>query len=86
MKKDASFLIVSIFWILLFNILVLNFFLGKGFLSTTQLVTGAVVAEPVETSFIPGPLLKLAAPLMIFNFIMLSALIFVYEKWVKEPF
>ncbi len=83
MKKETSFLIVSIFWMLIFNIVVLNFFLGKGILSTNLLV-GAVVVEPEETAFIPGSVLKIAAPLLILNFIILVFLVIAYEKWVKE--
>ena len=84
MKKETSFLIVSIFWMLLFNILVINFFIGNGTLSTGVLATGAVVAPPEDTSFIPGDALKIAAPLLILNFIILVLLIIGYEKWVKE--
>ena len=84
MKKDTSFLIVSIFWMLIFNILIINFFLGNGIFAVNSLVTGAVVVDPEEIQFIPNSILKLAAPLLILNFIILIALIIGYEKWVKE--
>jgi len=84
MKKDTSFLIVSIFWMLIFNILIINFFLGNGIFAANSLITGAVVVDPEEIQFIPNYILKLAAPLLILNFIILIALIIGYEKWVKE--
>ena len=84
MRKDTSFLIVSIFWMLLFNILIINFFLGSGVFAVNSLITGAVVVEPEEIQFIPNSILKLAAPLLILNFIILIALVLGYQKWVKE--
>ena len=84
MKKETSFLIVSIFWILLFNILMLNFLIGRGFLSTNSLITGAVTAVPEEISFIPNEVLKIATPMLIFNFIIIVILTVIYEKLVKE--
>ncbi len=84
MKKDTSFLIVSVFWILLFNILIINFFLGNGIFAENSLITGAVVAQAEEIQFIPDSILKLSAPLLMLNFIILIVLVMVYEKFVKE--
>ncbi len=84
MKKETSFLIVSIFWLLLLNTLVISFFIGKGAFAADILITGAVVAEPEDLSFVPGSILKAAIPLMVLNFIILALLIFVYERFVKE--
>ncbi len=84
MKKDTSFLIVSIFWMLIFNILIINFLLGNDIFAANSLITGAVVIDSEEIQFIPNSILKLATPLLILNFIILIALVIVYEKWVKE--
>ena len=71
MKKPITFVLIAVGWMILFNCIILNFFINKEPLSTNNLITGATTKNIISIEGIG----RIIAPLIMFNILMVALLV-----------